>query len=448
MQLFREERAHLLLGTQRGSQLTAVVELSLVVQSIDIDEEFVGIHHTNREADRNYQTHLDGEVVGHGHSACGQQLDGSLDREERETDDEEDPDRVVLCGTHQLQGIDGCYGLKGDGDDEQYLNQHFRKGLNLTNILFFWEFRQNTTTFAQSQPRNAMKEDKRLKRKVRNSYIVSTISMALVLFLLGSVGYLMLAAMQVADTLQNSIVVMVELKRGTPTEQADSLGRCLQEEGLVSAVQFVSKEQKVEDEEFRRVFASSFEEVLGENPLLDSFDVTLTAASENQAAVDRYVARVEQMAEVDCVSFPAQMADRLHRTVGKIRLVLILFGGALLLISLVLLNNTIRLAIFSKRYVINTMKLVGATKWFIMRPFLWSAIRQGIASGVLAAVLFAVAVYGLGEAVPELSTLADLERVAVLLGVLIGSGVLLSLLFTGFAINKFVNMKSNKIYLY
>lgn len=293
-----------------------------------------------------------------------------------------------------------------------------------------------------------MKEDKRLKRKVRNSYIVSTISMALVLFLLGSVGYLMLAAMQVADTLQNSIVVMVELKRGTPTEQADSLGRCLQEEGLVSAVQFVSKEQKVEDEEFRRVFASSFEEVLGENPLLDSFDVTLTAASENQAAVDRYVARVEQMAEVDCVSFPAQMADRLHRTVGKIRLVLILFGGALLLISLVLLNNTIRLAIFSKRYVINTMKLVGATKWFIMRPFLWSAIRQGIASGVLAAVLFAVAVYGLGEAVPELSTLADLERVAVLLGVLIGAGVLLSLLFTGFAINKFVNMKSNKIYLY
>jgi cell division transport system permease protein len=293
-----------------------------------------------------------------------------------------------------------------------------------------------------------MKEDKRLKRKVRNSYIVSTISMALVLFLLGSVGYLMLAAMQVADTLQNSIVVMVELKRGTPTEQAASLGRCLQEEGLVSAVQFVSKEQKVEDEEFRRVFASSFEEVLGENPLLDSFDVTLTAASENQTAVEQYVARVEQMAEVDCVSFPAQMADRLHRTVGRIRLVLILFGGALLLISLVLLNNTNRLAIFSKRYVINTMKLVGATKWFIMRPFLWSAIRQGIASGVLAAVLFAVAVYGLVEAVPELSTLADLERVAVLLGVLIGAGVVLSLLFTGFAINKFVNMKSNKIYLY
>ncbi len=71
---------------------------------------------------------------------------------------------------------------------------------------------------------------------------------------------------------------------------------------------------------------------------------------------------------MECVSYPAQVAQRLHATVGKIRLVLLLFGGALLVISLILLNNTIRLAIFSKRYLINTMKLVGATKWFIMKP--------------------------------------------------------------------------------
>ena len=127
---------------------------------------------------------------------------------------------------------------------------------------------------------------------------------------------------------------------------------------------------------------------------------------------------------------------------------LILFGGALLLISLILLNNTVRLAIFSKRYVINTMKLVGATKWFIMRPFLSSSISQGIGSGLLAAMLFAAAVYGLGEAVPELITLAELEQLAVLVGGMVGAGVLFSLLFTAFAVNKFVNMKSNKIYLY
>lgn len=293
-----------------------------------------------------------------------------------------------------------------------------------------------------------MKDDKRLKRKVRNSYLISTLSMALVLFLLGAVGYLMLAAMKVADTLQGSLVVMVELDERYTAEERDAVAALLADEPLVAEMQFVSKEEKADDEAFRRVFESSFEEVLGENPLLDSYEVTLSAASSDKVAVEAFLARVSALDGVDRASYPAQMAERLHATVGKIRFVLILFGGALLIISLILLNNTVRLAIFSKRYVINTMKLVGATKWFIMRPFLGSSISQGIGSGLLAALLFCGAVYGLGEAVPELVTLAELEKVALLVGGMVAMGVLFSLLFTAFAVNKFVNMKSNKIYLY
>lgn len=293
-----------------------------------------------------------------------------------------------------------------------------------------------------------MKDDKRLKRKVRNSYIVSMISMALVLFLLGSVGYLMMAAERVASSLRNSIVVMVELRGDHTLEQRAAIEELIKSDPLTASLSFVSREEKASDEEFRKVFESSFEEVLDENPLLDSFEVTLTAGSENRDEVDRFLTTVEQIDGVDRATFPALMAEQLHRTVGKIRFVMILFGGALLLISLILLNNTIRLAIFSKRYLINTMKLVGATKWFIMKPFLSSAISQGLLSGLLAAVLFAVAVYGLSEAVPELTTLADWQWVGIMLATLVGVGVLLSLLFTAVAINKFVNMKSNKIYLY
>ncbi|MBQ8652937.1 MAG: permease-like cell division protein FtsX [Alistipes sp.] len=293
-----------------------------------------------------------------------------------------------------------------------------------------------------------MKDDKRLKRKVRNSYIVSMISMALVLFLLGSVGYLMMAAERVASSLRNSIVVMVELRGDHTLEQRAAIEELIKSDPLTASLSFVSREEKASDEEFRKVFESSFEEVLDENPLLDSFEVTLTAGSENRDEVDRFLTTVEQIDGVDRATFPALMAEQLHRTVGKIRFVMILFGGALLLISLILLNNTIRLAIFSKRYLINTMKLVGATKWFIMKPFLSSAISQGLLSGLLAAVLFAAAVYGLSEAVPELTTLADWQWVGIMLATLVGVGVLLSLLFTAVAINKFVNMKSNKIYLY
>ena len=275
-----------------------------------------------------------------------------------------------------------------------------------------------------------MKDDKRLKRKVRNSYIVSTVSITLVLFLLGSVGYLMVAAMKVADTLQESIAVTVELENGLSDEQKDAVNRQLTAEDLVATIAYVGKEEKIEDAEFRKMFASEFEEILDENPLLD------------------FIAGISKIAGVERVSYPALMAERLHATVGKIRLVLVLFGGALLVISLILLGNTIRLAIFSKRYLINTMKLVGATKWFIMKPFLGSSITQGILAGLGASLLFGLSVYGLNEAVPELLTIAEAGKVAIILGAMIAGGIVISGLFTILALNKFINMKSNKIYLY
>ena len=134
----------------------------------------------------------------------------------------------------------------------------------------------------------------------------------------------------------------------------------------------------------------------------------------------------------------------LHQTYQKIEHLL----HKRLVISLILLNNTIRLAIFSKRYLINTMKLVGATKWFIMRPFLGSSITQGILSGIIASALFLTAVYGLNEAVPELMSLAETMKIGIIVGGMVLGGILISLCFTFFAVNKFVNMKSNKIYLY
>ena len=293
-----------------------------------------------------------------------------------------------------------------------------------------------------------MKDDKRLKRKVRNSYIVSTVSITLVLFLLGSVGYLMVAAMKVADTLQESIAVTVELENGLSDEQKDAVNRQLTAEDLVATIAYVGKEEKIEDAEFRKMFASEFEEILDENPLLDSFELTLSANSADPDKLETFIAQTAELDGVDRVSYPAQTVERLHATIAKIRLVLLLFGGALLVISLILLNNTIRLAIFSKRYLINTMKLVGATKWFIMRPFLGSSITQGILSGIIASALFLTAVYGLNEAVPELMSLAETLKIAIIVGSMVLGGILISLCFTFFAVNKFVNMKSNKIYLY
>ncbi len=293
-----------------------------------------------------------------------------------------------------------------------------------------------------------MKDDKRLKKRVRRSYLVSAMSMSLVLFLLASVGYLVAAAITLARNLEEQVTLTVELMHGADSEMTEQVREALQREPRVRTIDFSTREQKAADSAFREMFEHEFEEILEENPLLDSFEVQLAAPNGEEESVEAIIARLEQLEGVERVSYPAHMAERLYRTVGKIRFVLILFGGALLVISLILLANTIRLAIYSKRYLINTMKLVGATKWYIMRPFLGDAVVQGIWAGLGAAILFGASLYGLNETVPELTNLATLEKVGAIVGAMIGLGCLLSLLFTALAVNRFVNMKSSKIYLY
>ena len=144
-----------------------------------------------------------------------------------------------------------------------------------------------------------MKDDKRLKRKVRNSYIVSTVSIMLVLFLLGSVGYLMVAAMKVAQTLQESIAVTVELQNGISDQQRETINKRLTAEELVATVAYVTKEEKADDAEFRKMFESEFEEILDENPLLDSFELTLTAESADKELLDGFIASVSGIAGVE-----------------------------------------------------------------------------------------------------------------------------------------------------
>lgn len=293
-----------------------------------------------------------------------------------------------------------------------------------------------------------MKDNRKLKRRVRNSYIISTVSIALVLFLLGSVCYLLTAAMATSRSLQNRAMLTVELRRDVLPEQRESIEKQLAAKEFISSVEFSAKEDKAADESFRAMVGEDFEQVIGENPLLDSYEVLLDGAVIGAQQMDGLIAELKGMKGVDDVIAPVGMVERINSTVSRIRTILLVFGGALLLISLILLNNTIRISIYSKRYIINTMKLVGATKWFIMRPFMVSSVVQGIWAGGAAAVLFAVMIWRIDRSMPELNSLAQLSHAGVILAAMVVGGIVISLLFTTFAVNKFVNMKSNKIHLY
>lgn len=291
-----------------------------------------------------------------------------------------------------------------------------------------------------------MQADKRIRRKVRRSYIVSTVSIALVLFLMGSVGYLLATAMESARTLRQSITLSAELDSSLTEQQKSKIEQeLLALEGVVQ-VDFLSKQEKIGDEEFRQMFASEIESILEDNPLRDSFEVVIS--TREREATDSLVDRMSAIQGVIYVAYPASTIERLHSTINKIMLVLVAFSAALLVISLILLNNTIRLAIYSRRYLINTLKLVGATKFYIMRPFILTSLKQGLWAGLTASVMFGGALAAMSGALPEIISTSELVRIAAVLGAMITLGVMISLLFTTVAVNKFVNMKSNKIYLY
>mgnify|MGYP001075909881 FL=1 len=291
-----------------------------------------------------------------------------------------------------------------------------------------------------------MRDDKRLKRKVRRSYIVSTVSISLVLFLLGSVGYMLAAAMNATRALRDGVTLSIELDNSVDEARRAELADELAAIEGVTRIEYIDRQEKIDDADFRRMFAAEIDEILDDNPLRSSFEVAVEAA--DRTATDALVDRFSAMRGVVYVAYPAAMIERLHATISKITIVLAAFGGALLVISLILLNNTIRLAIFSRRYLINTLKLVGATKGYIMRPFLATAAKQGIWAGVVAGLLFGASAAALSGAMPEIVSTAELVKIGAMAGAMILCGLIISLLFTAFAVNKFVNMKSNKIFLY
>jgi cell division transport system permease protein len=291
--------------------------------------------------------------------------------------------------------------------------------------------------------------DKRLNRKVRRSYVISTMSIALVLFMLGVVSYVTFTALSAARDLETGVVVSVEVADDLTEEQSAAIVKSIEATSMSTGVRYMTKDEKFADEAFREQFEVDLDILLGENPLRNSYEVTLANSYADSDSVKRFTEAIAGVEGVEYIAVPpVDVVESMHKTLSYVTVGLLVFLAVLLVISLLLLNNTIRLAIYSKRYLINTMKLVGATKWYIMRPLLASALKQGIIAGVLAAVMVVGVVYGVNSFTPEGLALLDYHEVGIIVGVLLVVGVLITVLFSAFAVNKFVNMKSNKIYLY
>lgn len=291
-----------------------------------------------------------------------------------------------------------------------------------------------------------MDNNKRIRRKVRNAYIISTVSVALVLFLLGSVGYLILGALGTTQRLKESMTVYVMLSDTVSAQTTTAIGEKLKANRSVREMKFIGKDQAAQ--EFQEYLGDDFIEFLDQNPLPDAYELKMMAAASDKASLEALEKEVSTWDGVNEVVYQRGVLEQIGQNINKFNLILLLFGSTLLIIALILLNNTIRVTIFAKRYIINTMKLVGATRWFIMRPFLGRSILQGIYAGLICWVMLAVMMMGLHEGLPEVRFVSDQLYLAYIFGGTMVGGILISLIFTTFAVRKFVRMNSSKLHMY
>lgn len=285
-------------------------------------------------------------------------------------------------------------------------------------------------------------------RRVRFSYATSTVSITLVLFLLGAIGFIMANLFTTTKRMRESVTMIVELKDNLSEAERDTIAERLAESDMVASLKFVSKDEKMEDEEFKRVFNVDIKGILGENPLPDSYDVTLSALSSDRDKLEKFAEEARKIEGVDFVTYPQSLIEEMHSSLDIMQFIMIVFGGALLIVAVVLLNNTIRLAVYSQRELINTLKAVGATKWFIMRPFVGRSALQGFVSGLLALLLLGGTLYALDHIVPGLGIFPRWEILAIFAAIIVVVGIIVAVICTLPVVSRFVNMKSNKIHLY
>lgn len=291
-----------------------------------------------------------------------------------------------------------------------------------------------------------MQENRKLRNKVRLSYVISTVSIAMVLFLLGSVSYLILSLMNASNRMKENVEVNVMLANGLSKEEQQELeGKLLAMEGVREVV-FVSKDDAAKD--FIEYAGDDFTEFLDFNPLPDSYAVRMSAEGSGKDHIRAFEQKVTAWDEVDEVVYQRAVVEQIGTNINKFNLVLLIFGGILLVISIILLNNTIRVSVYSKRYIISTMKLVGADRWFIMKPFVRSSILHGIYAALIATGMFALLVAGLGEGLPEIKFVSEQIYLVWIVAGMFLLGVLISVIFTMLAVGKFTRMRTNAIHLY
>lgn len=290
-----------------------------------------------------------------------------------------------------------------------------------------------------------MTEEKKVIRRTQRSSRISTIvSISLVLFLLGVLSILLLHAQRLSYYVRENVEISLIINQDSDPEKVERLVSAIRSDVLVKEAKLISREEAAES--LKNELGDDFVGFLGFNPLYASIDVHLKGEFADEESFKKFVRSVESNPLVTEVYYQPSLIESMNRNLRTIAWVLLTFSGLLVLVSITLINNTIRITLYSRRLLIKSMLLVGATKGFIRRPYLISSLWNGLAGGAIAIVFIASLVHFVSERIPELAIISDYKLLGISAGILLGSGVMLSLFCTWFAVNRYLRYRTETIY--
>ena len=285
---------------------------------------------------------------------------------------------------------------------------------------------------------------KSAKGRLRNSYISSIISISLVLFTLGILGLLVISSQKLSNYMKENIGFTIYLNDSVSNADANYLKKLLDASTYVRSSQYYSKEDAASLME--KELGEDFISYLGYNPLSAFIDVRLKADYANNDSIPKIESWLKQFQQVKEVDYQKSLVNLVNENVSRLGLVVLAFGALMLFIALVLINNTIRLSVYSRRFLINTMKQVGATWGFIRKPFLLRSILHGLYASIIAIGLLSGLIYGIRNEVADILQIVEPYYIMGIFAAVTLVGIAINLTATLLAVNKFLRLNADDLY--
>ena len=281
-------------------------------------------------------------------------------------------------------------------------------------------------------------------KKTKTIYISTVFGIAMVLVMVGLLGLILVHANRLSRYVKENIVLNIFVDDAAHETDVLQLQKQLDGNTMVKQTLYVSKELAARN--LQKDLGEDFVKFLGYNPLSQSLDVYLKADYANNKDIEKFKADLLKNPLVKEIKYQQSLVDQMNQNLTSISLVILVFAGIFVILSVALINNTIRLAIYSQRFLIKSMQLVGATKGFIRKPFLLYGIWHGLLGGLIAIIILIGILYLGYREIPDLVILQSKEEFGIVFLGVIGIGIFISAFSTFLAVNKFLRLKIYDLY--